>query len=99
MFEVISKPYDTKTLYHRNDPISSKVVAEATPKFRVSHEDKIRALLKEHGEQTSKQLELLSRGTPNEITHLQIDRRVFQMPDVVRGKTLMPDGCCGLRLK
>lgn len=89
---------NVKTLYHRNDPQSSKVAALKVRKFKKSHCDKIRALLKLHPDKTAKELAALSVGTEYEMTYIQIDRRAGEMPDVIRDETVKRDGCHPLRL-
>lgn len=80
-------------LYHKADPISSKISASNVKHFKPSHETIIRDLLTEHPNRTSKELASLCS-----LNHIQIDRRIFAMKDVVRDENLIRGGCHPLRL-
>lgn len=81
--------------HHRNDPPSSKLAGKNSVKFRLTHADRIRILLRAYPNSTSKQLEIYSNGT---LTHTQIDRRIHEMKDVTRCINIESDGCHALKL-
>lgn len=81
--------------HHRNDPPASKIAGKNSVKFRLTHADKIRNLLRAYPNSTSKQLEIYSNGT---LTHTQIDRRIHEMKDVYRSVNIESDGCHALKL-